>query len=145
MGPGTTGGGRCGARGARTAGGIGTGRRVRAGLRARGVVRAGLGTGRRVRAGLRARGGVRAGLGTGRRVRPGRGARGGVRARLGTGRRIRAGLRAGRRVRPGLGINLGRSAEGMAGSVAGLDIPTVTSFGLEWTTGFIGSRGRGPI
>ena len=33
----------------------------------------------------------------------------------------------------------------MAGSVTGLDIPTVTSFGLEWTTGFIGSRGRGPI
>ena len=85
MGPGTTGGGRCGARGARTAGGIGTGRRVRAGL------------------------------GTGRRVRP------------------------------GLGINLGRSAKGMAGSVAGLDIPTVTSFGLEGTTGFIGSRGRGPV
>ena len=97
MGPGTTGGGRCGARGAgaRTAGGIGTGRRVRAGL--------------------------------------------------GTGRRVRAGLGTGRRVCPGLGINLGRSAEGMAGSVAGLDIPTVTSFGLEWTTGFIGSRGRGPI
>jgi len=87
MGPGTTGGGRCRARGAgaRTAGGIGTGRRVRAGL------------------------------GTGRRVCP------------------------------GLGINLGRSAKGMAGSVAGLDIPTVTSFGLEGTTGFIGSRGRGPI
>ena len=105
MGPGTTGGGRCGARGARTAGGIGTGRRVRAGLRA----------GRRIRAGL------------------------------GAGRRIRARLGTGHRVRPGLGINLGRSAEGMAGSVAGLDIPTVTSFGLEGTTGFIGSRGRGPI
>ena len=33
----------------------------------------------------------------------------------------------------------------MAGSVAGLDIPTVTSFGLEGTTGFIGRSGRGPV
>jgi hypothetical protein len=33
----------------------------------------------------------------------------------------------------------------MAGSVAGLDSPTVTSFGLEGTTGFIGRSGRGPV
>lgn len=33
----------------------------------------------------------------------------------------------------------------MAGSVAGLDSPTVTRFGLVGTTGFIGRSGRGPV
>ncbi len=141
MGPGTTRSGRRGARGAkaRTAGrigaGLGTGRRVRAGLGTGCCVGAGLGTGCCVGAGLGTRRRVRAGLGTGCCVRAG----------LGAGRRVGARLGAGRRVGARLGINLGRCAEGMAGSLAGLDIPTVTSFGLEGTTGFIGRSGRGPV